>query len=109
MSNSTKVGIKNSWSLIAFRNKYDHIKITDELVNSNTGETFKSLAFTSDDDDNITLVSFAEKCGIDSNLSQTKIAELIKKNKDNLQVVLLNSGKYKLCTKPKDNWYEVEL
>ena len=110
MSQSTKPGIAKSWTLIAFKAEYDHMKITPEFTNTNTGETFKSLAFYNDDDrENMILVGFSESCGIDSSLSDAKIVSALKKNKDSLQVVKLKSDSYKLCKQGTDTWTEVEL
>ena len=110
MSQSTKPGIAKSWTLIAFKAEYDHMKITPEFINPNTGETFKSLAFYNDNDrENMILVGFSESCGIDSSLSDAKIVSALRQNKDNLQIVKLKSGSHKLCKQGTDTWTEVEL
>lgn len=110
MSQSTKPGIAKSWTLIAFKADYDHMKITPEFTNTETGETFKSLAFYNDDDrENMILVGFSESCGIDSSLSDAKIVSALRQTKDNLQIVKLKSGSYKLCKQGTDTWTEVEL
>lgn len=94
------VGIKNSWSLVDFAKSHGQMKVTNELVNSNTGETFKSCAFV--DGNAITLVGFS------SNLGELSPAQ-IKDQKDNLQVVELESGNYKLCKRGSDSWDSVDL
>ena len=94
------VGIKNSWSLVDFAKSHVQMKVTNELVNSNTGETFKSCAFV--DGNAITLVGFS------SNLGELSPAQ-IKDQKDNLQVVELESGSYKLCKRGSDSWDSVDL
>ena len=94
------VGIKNSWSLVDFAKSHGQMKVTNELVNSNTGETFKSCAFV--DGNAITLVGFS------SNLGELSPAQ-IKDQKDNLQVVKLESGSYKLCKRGSDSWDSVDL
>lgn len=94
------VGIKNSWSLVDFAKSHGQMKVTNELVNSNTGETFKSCAFV--DGNAITLVGFS------SNLGELSPAQ-IKDQKDNLQVVELESGSYKLCKRGSDSWDSVDL
>lgn len=99
--NSQQVGIDNSWSLSEFKNAFGKMKITAPLVNSNTGETFKSCAFV-DDSGNVTLVGFS------SNLGELSAAE-IKSRKNELQVVRLNSGTYKLCAKGTDTWEDVDI
>ena len=89
MSTTTNlVGIKDSWSLLAFAQKHGRMKVAP-FINSETGETFKSCAFI-DPENNITLVGFSSNLG---ELTPKEIAE----KKDDLQVVLLASGSYKLC------------
>lgn len=97
---ATNVGIKNSWSLVDFAKAHGQMKVTNELTNSNTGETFKSCAFI--DGSAITLVGFS------SNLGELSPAQ-IKAQKDELQVVELESGNYKLCKRGTDSWESVDL
>lgn len=94
------VGIKNSWSLVDFARAHGQMKVTNELTNSTTGETFKSCAFI--DGSAITLVGFS------SNLGELSPAQ-IKAQKDELQVVELESGNYKLCKRGTDSWEAVDL
>lgn len=91
-------GIKASWSLIAFARTHGKMSIAP-LVNHDTGEAFKSCAFTNGD--NVTFVNFSSKLG---ELSSTDIVRM----KDELQVVQLESGTYKLC-KSGSTWEEVDL
>lgn len=91
-------GIKASWSLIAFARTHGKMSIAP-LVNHDTGEAFKSCAFTNGD--NVTFVNFSSKLG---ELSSTDIIRM----KDDLQVVQLESGTYKLC-KSGSTWEEVDL
>lgn len=98
---ATNVGIKNSWSLVDFARAHGKMKVTNELTNSNTGETFKSCAFV-DEGNAITLVGFS------SNLGELSPAQ-IKAQKDELQVVELESGSYKLCKRGTDSWESVDL
>ena len=98
---SQNVGVKNSWSLIDFARTHGKMKVTNELVNSNTGETFKSCAFV-DSEGAVTLVGFSSNLG---ELTPAQIAN----QKDNLQVVKLNSGSYKLCKSGADSWETVDL
>lgn len=95
------VGIKNSWSLVDFARAHGKMKVTSELTNSNTGETFKSCAFVGEGNA-ITLVGFS------SNLGELSPAQ-IKAQKDELQVVELESGSYKLCKRGTDSWESVDL
>lgn len=77
------------------------MKVTNELVNSNTGETFKSCAFVGTGGA-VTLVGFSSNLG---ELTPKQIAA----QKDSLQVVELESGNYKLCKRGTDSWESVDL
>lgn len=98
---SQNVGIKNSWSLVDFAKSHGQMKVTNELVNSNTGETFKSCAFVGTGGA-VTLVGFSSNLG---ELTPKQIAA----QKDSLQVVELESGNYKLCKRGADSWESVDL
>jgi hypothetical protein len=91
-------GIKASWSLVAFARTHGKMSIAP-LVNHDTGEAFKSCAFTNGD--NVTFVNFSSKLG------ELTGAEIVRMKKD-LQVVQLESGTYKLC-KSGSTWEEVDL
>lgn len=94
-------GIKNSWSLIAFARTHGKMKVAP-FVNKETGEAFKSCMFI-DADGNITAtVNFSSKLG---ELTPAEIAS----NKDELQVVQLESGSYKLCKQGHNSWEDVDL
>lgn len=99
MATSQNVGIKNSWSLIAFAKKFGKMQV-GEFVNKETGEVFKSCIFTKGD--TRTFVAFSSKMG---ELSPSVIA----RRKDDLQVVQLESGNYSLCMKGKNTWEDVDL
>lgn len=99
--NSHNVGIKNSWSLLDFARSHGRMKVTNELTNSQTGETFKSCAFVAPGGA-VTLVGFSSNLG---ELKPKQIAAL----KDSLQVVELESGNYKLCKAGSDSWEDVDL
>ena len=71
------------------------------FVNKETGEAFKSCAFLSSKGE-ITLVAFSSKLG---ELTRKQIAE----QKDDLQVVQLERGSYKLCKTGHDTWEDVDL
>lgn len=102
MANSSQnVGIKNSWSLMDFAKSHGRMKVTGELTNSNTGETFKSCAFVGAGGA-VTLVGFS------SNLGELTPGQ-ITAQKDSLQVVELESGNFKLCKRGADNWEDVDL
>ena len=97
---TSNVGIKNSWSLISFAKSHGRMKVAP-FVNKETGEAFKSCAFLSSDGE-ITLVAFSSKLG---ELTPKQIAE----QKDDLQVVQLESGSFKLCKTGHDTWEDVDL
>ena len=97
---ATTVGIKNSWSLILFAKFHGKMKVAP-FVNKETGEAFKSCAFISSTGE-ITLVAFSSKLG---ELTPKQIAA----QKDDLQVVELESGSLKLCKAGKDSWEDVDL
>jgi len=95
------VGIKNSWSLLAFAKSHGKMQV-GEFANKETGETFKSCIFTNPDDNSRCFVAFSSKMG---ELSPKEIAE----QKDQLQVVELESGNYSLCRQGANAWEDVEL
>ena len=97
---TSNVGIKNSWSLISFAKSHGRMKVAP-FVNKETGEAFKSCAFLSSDGE-VTLVAFSSNLG---ELTPKQIAE----QKDDLQVVQLGSGSYKLCRAGHDTWEDVDL
>ena len=97
---ATTVGIKNSWSLISFAKSHGKMKVAP-FVNKETGEAFKSCAFLSLDGE-ITLVAFSSNLG---ELTPKQIAA----QKDDLQVVQLESGSFKLCKTGHDTWEDVDL
>ena len=96
---TSNIGIKNSWSLISFAKSHGKMKVAP-FVNKETGEAFKSCAFLNGD--GITLVAFSSKLG---ELTPKEIAA----QKDDLQVVELESGTYKLCKAGYDTWEDVDL
>lgn len=97
---TSNVGIKNSWSLISFAKAHGRMKVAP-FVNKETGECFKSCAFLSSGGE-VTLVAFSSKLG---ELTPAQIAA----QKDDLQVVQLESGTYKLCKAGHDTWEDVDL
>lgn len=97
---ATTVGIKNSWSLISFARSHGRMKVAP-FVNKETGECFKSCAFLGSDGE-VTLVAFSSKLG---ELTPKQIAA----QKNDLQVVQLESGSFKLCKTGHDTWEDVDL
>lgn len=103
MANEAKmVGIKNSWSLLAFAKSHGKMQV-GEFANKETGEVFKSCIFTDPTNQaNKTFVAFSSKMG---ELTPAQIAA----EKDNLQVVELESGNFSLCKQGANAWEDVEL
>ena len=97
---ASNIGIKNSWPLISFAKAHGRMKVAP-FVNKETGECFKSCAFLSSAG-KITLVAFSSNLG---ELTPKQIAA----QKDDLQVVELESGSYKLCKAGHDTWEDVDL
>lgn len=97
----SETGINNSWSLIDFAKSHGKMQV-GEFTNSETGETFKSCIFTDPTDNTRTFVAFSSKLG---EMTPKQIAG----RKDDLQVVQLNSGTYKLCNKGSNSWEDVNL
>ena len=102
MANAAQnVGIKNSWSLLAFAKSHGKMQVGD-FVNKETGEAFKSCIFTNPEDNSRCFVAFSSKMG---ELTPREIAA----EKDSLQVVELESGNYSLCKQGANAWEDVEL
>lgn len=97
----TNIGIRNSWPLVDFAKSHGRMKVTNELTNSQTGETFKSCAFIGTEGA-VTLVGFSSNLG---ELTPAQIAA----QKNDLQVVELESGNFKLCKRGTDSWADVDL
>lgn len=93
-------GIANSWSLIAFAKTFGPKMQVGDFVNKETGEVFKSCIFTRGDAK--TFVAFSSKLG---EMSPREIAS----QKDELQVVQLESGHYSLCKAGTNSWQDVDL
>lgn len=94
------VGIKNSMSLIAFARKHGKMQVGN-FINKETGEEFSSCIFTNDDNVR-TFVAFSSKLGV---LPPAQIAA----QKNELQVVELESGNYCLCKQGTNKWEDVDL
>ena len=90
-------GIVNSWSFVAFVRNNGGKAFVAPFVNKETGETFSSVVVK-----HSILVNFSSKMG---ELSTQEIA----REKDNLQVVQLESGSYKLCRVGESSWNEIDL
>ena len=95
------VGIKNSWSLLAFAKSHGKMQVGD-FVNKETGEAFKSCIFTNPEDNSRCFVAFSSKMG---EMTPGQIAA----EKDSLQVVELESGNFSLCHQGANAWEDVEL
>ena len=102
MANTAQnVGIKNSWSLLSFARTHGKMQVGD-FVNKETGEAFKSCIFTNPEDNSRCFVAFSSKMG---ELTPREIME----QKDNLQIVELESGNFSLCKQGANAWEDVEL
>ena len=99
--NNANQGIINSWSLIAFARAHGKMQV-GEFANKDTGEVFKSCIFTNPSDQSRCFVAFSSKMG------ELSPAEIISQ-KDNLQVVELESGNYSLCRQGANAWEDVDL
>lgn len=99
-TNSINIGVTNSWSLLAFASTHGKMKVAP-FVNKETGEVFKSCAFV-DNENNVVLVGFSRNLG---ELTPQEISA----QKNELQVVQLTSGSFKLCRQGNSNWEDVEL
>ena len=93
-------GIVASWGLVAFAKSNGRMKV-GSFVNKETGETFKSCMFVDAEGNVQKVVNFSSNLG---ELTPQQIASM----KDELQVVQLTSGTYKLC-KSGSTWEEVDL
>lgn len=71
------------------------------FVNKQSNETFKSIILTNSNGDKC-FVAFSSKLG-------ELTANQIKQQKDNLQVVTMDSGSHILCRKGAEAWEDVEL
>ena len=98
MANTAQnVGIKNSWSLLAFAKSHGKMQVGD-FVNKETGEAFKSCIFTNPETQDRCFVAFSSKMG---ELTPQEIAAK--------KVVELESGNYSLCKVGANAWEDVEL
>lgn len=97
---AVQVGIKKSWSLLAFAREHGKMQV-GSFANRETGEAFKSCIFTAEDGSRC-FVAFSSKMG---ELSPSQISA----QKHDLQVVMLESGSYKLCHQGENNWQDVDL
>lgn len=100
MNIMANIGIKNSWSLLAFAKMKGKMQVGN-FQNSETGDKFKSCIFT-DTAGNRCFVAFS------SNLGELTPAQ-ISARKNSLQVVQLESDNYCLCKQGENNWQDVEL
>lgn len=100
-------GIKNSWPLKEFAKIHGKMKIgtfTNKKPDSpNYGKQFKSCVFVDPaNSSNVTFMAFSSKLG---ELTPQEIVA----QKDELQVVELESGNYSLCHRGDAAWTDVDL
>lgn len=92
--------IVNRWTLLAFASA--HGKMQTGTAKDKDGVEFKSCSFTNPVTGARTYVGFSSNLGV---LSAKEIAE----QKDNLQVVQLETGGFRLCKQGTSTWEDVEL
>ena len=95
--------IKNSWSLVAFSQTFDKVKLAT-LKNKESGQEFKALACIKGGE--VTFVGFSKKMG---ELTSSEIQS----KKNNLQVIqCLGEDKiirYYLSERGENSWEELSL
>lgn len=97
------VGIKQSWSYMAFARMMGKPKYAKGLTNSKTGEKFNAIAMVDPESGNAKcFVHFSSKLG------ELSAQEVNERRKD-LQVVELNSGSYVLCNYGNNSWEDLEM
>jgi len=89
-----------SETLMSFARKHGKMQVGN-FVNSETGDEFKSCIFT-DSMGSRCFVSFSSSLG---ELTPSQISA----QKNDLQVVQLESGNYKLCKASNGAWQDVDL
>jgi hypothetical protein len=94
------MAIVNSMSLMAFASKNGRMQVGN-FTNSNDGSNFKSCIFTNTNGDR-KFVSFSQNLG---ELTPREISAM----KNELQVVELSSGSFKLCKQGQEQWEDVQL
>lgn len=82
-------GVTKSWTLFDFARQHGKMQV-GEFTNKETGDVFKSCIFTNTNDGTRTYVAFSSAMG---ELTPQEIA----RQKNELIVVQLESGKYSLC------------
>ena len=99
--------IKNNWSLMAFARAHGQMKVgefTNKQPDSpNYGQKFKACVFVDPQDStNTTFVAFSSKLGV---LTPAQIVA----QKNELQVIELESGSHILCRQGSYSWDDVDL
>jgi len=97
---SVNKGIVNSWSLREFRALKGKM-LSGNFTNSLSKENFNSLVFESPVDRSLTFVSYS------SNLGELTKDEL-RNMRDELQVVELSSGTFKLCKRGENSFDDMD-
>lgn len=98
--------IVNHYSLVAFAREHGGKMSVGQFVNKETGERFSSCVFhDGTDEGKKTFVPFSSKLNGGVPLSSEEVA---KQQKD-LQVVQFDNGHFRLCSKGKSSWQDVNL
>lgn len=92
--------IVNRWTLLAFAAA--HGRMQTGTAKDKDGVEFKSCSFTNPNTGARTYVGFSSNLGV---LSAAEIAA----QKNNLQVVQLETGGYRLCKQGESTWEDVNL
>lgn len=90
-----------SWSLLQFARTYGPKFQVGEFTNKETAEVFKSCILTNSNGER-TFLHFSSKMGP---LTPAQIAA----QKNDLQVVQIESGSYILCKQGENTWEDVDL
>lgn len=94
--------IVNHWSFLAFAREFGAKFAKGACTNHETGEIYQACTFT-DKEGNRTFVGLGKSLGQDMSLQ-----ELVDM-RNNLQVVELDSGTYRLCKQGESTWETVDL
>lgn len=97
---ANKSTIVNRWTLLAFAAA--HGKMQTGTAKDKEGVEFKSCSFTNPHTGARTYVGFSSNLGVLS-------AQEISRRKNELQVVQLETGGYRLCAQGQSTWDDVEL
>lgn len=107
------MAIVNSWSVREFANLKGRMQLAGPFKDSETQETYHSLAFThpsntvidpntGNERPEICFVSFARSLG---ELTAQQVGQMHR----DLQIVLNDEGRYSICKKGESSWQDIVL